>query len=159
MFVLASGVRLVLQVALSNCGMLTDESFTEISMIPLLLLNQQAVWRVHWVQSCHMVEVTFTYLLEIRQQSSWRCSKISAELSTLILYLRTINVVDSEQPNTQAVCWAGQNPGLAGSAWRQEEDKCSLGIKLYYYYFLICHALLVRCAFSRMRLHSVCVTQ
>lgn len=68
-------------------------------------------------------------------------------------------MVDSEQPNTQAVCWAGQNPGLAGSAWRQEEDKCSLGIKLYYYYFLICHALLVRCAFSRMRLHSVCVTQ
>lgn len=70
MFVLASGVRLVLQVALSNCGMLTDESFTEISMIPF----QTACWfrssRDHWVQSCHMVEVTFMYLLEIRQQSS-----------------------------------------------------------------------------------------
>lgn len=69
-FVLACGVRLVLQVALSNGGMLTDESFMEISVIPF----QSACWfknsRVHWVQSSHVVEVTFTYLLGIREQSS-----------------------------------------------------------------------------------------
>lgn len=69
-FVLASGVRLVLQVALSNGGMLTDESFMEISAIPF----QTACWfkssRVHWVQLSHVVEVTSTYLLGIREQSS-----------------------------------------------------------------------------------------